>query len=70
MQLTMSLRFSHLLKVVVTVGRHGDAVMVLERFSRELVWLSEVMLLYNRLHHVVDVVVVVKVVVVDDDDNL
>lgn len=78
MQLTKSLRLFGLLKVVVDVaGLCGDVGMVLERFSMELVWLLEVVLLCNlRGKHVVVVVVVVVVevetfvVVVVVDDGL
>lgn len=50
--------------MVVTVGHGGDAGMVLERFSMDLVWVLEVMLIHNPLRCVV-VLVVVEVVVVD-----
>lgn len=52
------------------MGDHGDAGMVLERFSMDLVWVLEVMLIHNRLHCVVVVVVVevVVVVAVENDD--
>lgn len=48
------------------MGDHGDAGMVLERFSMDLVWVLEVMLIHNR--RCVVVVVVVEVVVVVDVD--
>lgn len=66
MQLTMWLCLFGLLKVVASGGHHGDAVMVLERFSMELVWLLEVMMLRNR----VVLVVVVVVEIVDDLQGL